>query len=166
MKQISPKEALNRFMPLPCVFVISIDKKGKPSGMIASWVMQTSFNPSILAVAIGKAKFTYQLIKESQEFVIAIPNKKLEPAVLFFGTKSGRNYDKFQETGLKTTRGKFVKSPLLLDATLNYECQVVKEIDSGDHVIFLGKVVASWLNEKKKVLLNMVYGPEMVFAEF
>ncbi len=30
-----------------------------------------------------------------------------------------------------------------------------KIVDSGDHVIFIGKILASYLNEEKKVLFNM-----------
>jgi flavin reductase (DIM6/NTAB) family NADH-FMN oxidoreductase RutF len=167
MKEISPKEALNHFFPLCCVFVISADKQGKPSGMIASWVMQTSFEPPLITVSVGKTRFTYGLIKQSREFVVAVPNKKLEEAVRVFGTKSGRDIDKFKATGLKTQKGRLVKLPLIVEATLNYECKLWKEVDSGDHGIFIGEVVASWINEGEKVLMNMGKAEgKRVFEEF
>lgn len=167
MKEISPQEALGHFLPLPCVFVISVDKKGKPSGMIASWVIQTSFVPPLIAVSVGKTRHTNNLIEESKEFVIAIPNKDLEEAVKFFGSKSGRNIDKFEETNLKTEKSKYVKPPLIAEATLNYECKLLEKVDTGDHSIFIGEVVASWINKGKKVLLNMGrVGGERVFGEF
>jgi len=167
MKEISPQEALDRLFPLSCVFITSINKHGKPNGMVASWVMQTSFNPPYIAISVGKKRLTYQFIKESKEFVVAVPNKKLERAIMFFGTKSGRDLDKFTEAQVKTKKGKFVKSPLLTEATINYECKLWKEVDSGDHVIFIGKVVASYINEEKKVLMSMgkVDG-KRIFEEF
>jgi flavin reductase (DIM6/NTAB) family NADH-FMN oxidoreductase RutF len=132
MKIISPEEGLKCFLPLSCVFVISVDGQGKPSGMIASWVMQASFEPPLVAVSVGKTRHTYNLIKQSEEFVIAVPNKNLEEAVRFFGTRSGRDVDKFGETKLKTRKGKLAKSPLLVEATINFECKLWQEVDSGD----------------------------------
>lgn len=167
MKMISSEEALDRFYPLSCVYVISTNKQGEPSGMVASWFIQTSFDPPLVAVSIGKSRLTYNLVKESKEFVIAVPNEKLKEVIRVFGRKSGRDVNKFKETNLKTKKAKFVKSPLLEDATFNYECELLKIVDTGDHSIFIGKVVASWINEKKKVLMNMgkVNG-KRIFKEF
>ncbi|RLE42730.1 hypothetical protein DRJ48_02865, partial [Candidatus Woesearchaeota archaeon] len=52
-------------------------------------------------------------------------------------------------------------------ATINFECKLFKEVDSGDHIIFIGKIVASYINKDKKVLLNMkkVDG-KRIFEEF
>ena len=167
MKEINPQKALVRFLPLCCVFVVSTDKEGKPSGMLASWFMQTSFNPPLIAVSVGKTRHTYNLIKQSGEFVIAVPGKELEEAAMTFGTKSGRDMDKFKETGLKTGKAKFIESPLLIEATINYECKLLQEFDTGDHTIFIAEVVASWINEDQKVLLNMgVQDGKRTFEEF
>ena len=155
MKPISPTKALDKLHPLQCVFVVSVDEKGKPNGMTASWFFQTSFEPPMVAVAIGKDRFTYSLIKDSKEFVIAIPNKKLIKTALIFGHTSGKDTDKFEKSGVKTAKAKCIRSPLIAEATLNYECKVVNMIDTGDHSIFIGEVVASWINENEKVLMNM-----------
>ena len=167
MQEIAPKDALNRLSPLPCCFIISVSKNGKPSGMIASWVMQTSFEPPLLTVSVGKSRHTFNLIKSSKEFVVAAPNKKMEKALMIFGSKSGRDTDKFKEAKLKTAKAKLIKSPILIDATLNYECKLVKSLETGDHVIFVGKVVAAHINAGKKVLMSMgrVNG-KRVFQEF
>jgi flavin reductase (DIM6/NTAB) family NADH-FMN oxidoreductase RutF len=167
MKETIPSEALNALYPINCVFVLSVDANGKPSGMIASWVTQTSFHPPLISVAIGKTRNTYTLVKQSREFVIAIANKALEPAVKIFGTKSGRNVDKFAETKIQYTNSKYLKTPILTDATFNFECKVINEVETGDHVLFIGEVVAAWRNEEKKVMLNMGhYAHGWVFTEF
>jgi flavin reductase (DIM6/NTAB) family NADH-FMN oxidoreductase RutF len=167
MEKASLEQALDRFLPLSCVYVISVNAQGEPSGMIASWVIQTSFNPPLIAVSIGKTRFTYNLIKDSKEFVIAVPNEKLKEAIRIFGLKSGANINKFKETNLKTKKASFVKSPLLADATINYECKLLQIVDTGDHSIFIGEVMAAWMNKNKKVLLNMgkVKG-KRIFKEF
>jgi flavin reductase (DIM6/NTAB) family NADH-FMN oxidoreductase RutF len=167
MKQVSPKEAFNKFKPESCVFVISVDKKGKPSGMVAGWNMKCSIKPPLFAVALWKKGYTHKLIRQSKEFVIAVPNKKLQKAVEFFGTTHGDKVDKFKITKIEILKSKYLKSPLIKDATINFECKLEREIDSGDHIIFIGKILAAYINPKKKVLLNMKkVGRKRIFKEF
>jgi flavin reductase (DIM6/NTAB) family NADH-FMN oxidoreductase RutF len=155
MEKISISESFEKFKPESCVFVISINREGKPSGMIAGWNMKCSMDPPLFAVSLSKKGYTHRLIRESREFVIAVPNKELEDALVQFGSTHGNDIDKFCETGVKTEKPETVRTPLLSNATLNYECKLFKEVDSGDHIIFIGRVVAAQINRGKKVLFNM-----------
>jgi flavin reductase (DIM6/NTAB) family NADH-FMN oxidoreductase RutF len=167
MKKTTIKEAFNKYKPESCVFVISIDNNGKPSGMIAGWNMKCSMKPPLFAVSLSKKGHTHKLIQQSKEFVIAVPNKKLEESLLLFGSKHGNEIDKFAESKIKTSKAKFVKSPLIKKATINFECKLFKKVDSGDHIIFIGKILASYANKDKKVLLNMKkMDGKRVFKEF
>ncbi|NOX37832.1 MAG: flavin reductase family protein [Calditrichaeota bacterium] len=167
MKTVTPREAFDRFKPESCVFVISVDRGGRPSGMIAGWNMKCSYDPPLFAVALSKTGYTHRLIRESGEFVIAVPNKGLQSAVEFFGSTHGDQVDKFKETGLATLPARHIQSPLIRDATINFECVLEKEVDSGDHIIFIGRILEAYVNEGKKVLLNMkkVDG-RRIFEEF
>lgn len=167
METASVRDAFDRFKPEPCVFVISSDKTGKPNGMVAGWNMKCSWDPPLFAVALQKKGNTQRLIKESKEFVVAVPNKGLEAQVKFFGSVHGNVVDKFRESGIATAQATRVKSPLLKDATVNLECALEKTVDAGDHYIFVGLVLAAHINRGGKVLLNMrkVSG-ERVFEEF
>ena len=167
MKQISTKEAFNNFKPESCVFVISVDKDDNPNGMVAGWNTKCSMDPPLFAVALSKKNNTHKLIHQSKEFVIAVPNKGLEKEVKFFGSHKGKEVDKFKATGIETLRAKFIKPPLIKKATFNFECKLVKEVDAGDHIVFIGKILAAYWNKGKKVLLNMksVRG-KRVFKEF
>lgn len=167
MKEVSVLTAFRKFKPENVVFVISICKDGRPSGMVAGWCMKCSSKPPLFAVALSKKGYTHKLIRESKEFVIAVPNKEMEKELVFFGSTHGNKVDKFRKTKIETERAKFIRSPLLKKATLNFECKLEKEIDSGDHIIFIGKILASYLNKNKKVLLNIgrVKG-KRVFREF
>jgi len=166
MKEISPKEVV--FRPYSCVFVISWDEKNKkPRGMVAGCYMKCSSDPPLLAVALWKKGYTHKLIRKSKEFVIAFPNKKLVEEVEFFGSTHGDKVDKFKETGIKTLKAKYVKSPLLKDATINLECKLYKEINVGDNIMFIGKILAAYINPNKKIL--MVYkkfNGKRIFKEF
>jgi len=167
MEKIGISESFEKFKPESCVFVVSIDRENKPSGMIAGWNMKCSMDPPLFAVSLSKKGYTHRLIRESREFVLAVPNKELEDALILFGSTHGNEIDKFCETGVETETAGLVRSPLLSKATLNYECELFKEVDSGDHIIFIGRVVAAHINRGKKILLNMKKADGMrVFEEF
>ena len=167
MKKVSVAEAYDKFKPERCVFVISVNKEGKPSGMICGWSTKCSRNPGLFAVVLRKKGYTQKLIRESKEFVIAVPNKFLEKEVKLFGSVSGRDVDKFKESKIETERAEFIKSPLIKNATLNFECKLYKEVDSSDHIMFIGEILASYINEGKKILFNLkkVSG-DRIFEEF
>ena len=50
---------------------------------------------------------------------------------------------------------------------MNFECKLIQEIIPGDHVVFIGEILASYISEDKKVLLNMGRSNgNRVFEEF
>ena len=167
MQPTTTNEAFAKFKPETCVFVISTDKTGKPGGMIAGWNMRCSSNPPLLAVSLSKKGFTHTLIQQTKEFTIAVPNKQLQKHLELFGSTHGNQTDKFKETGIQTQKAQHIQPPLLKDATINFECKLEKEVDSGDHIIFIGRILASYINEEKKILLNKgrIDG-KRVFEEF
>ena len=154
MRETDYKTASENIKPYPFVFVISVDGQERPGGMVAAWHMKCSFDPPLIAVSLSKKGNTGKLIRQSRDFVVAVPNKGLEKEVVFFGTTHGNEVDKFRETGIKTAKAKHVRPPLIKDATVNFECRVQKEVDAGDHTIFIGEVLASYVNEGRKILFQ------------
>ncbi len=155
MQEVSVSDAFDKFKPEHCVFVISIDSNLSPSGMALARCMKCSRNPGYLAISIGQKSYTYELIQKSKEFVVAVPNKELEEDLLFFGSVSGRDINKFEKTNLATISAKKIKTPLIKDATINFECILEQEIQLGDSVLCIGKIVATHMDNDKKILLNM-----------
>lgn len=110
--------------------------------MTADWVSPVSFDPPLLIVSVGKTRFTHELIKQSKEFVVAIPSAKMISSVLKCGSVSGRKMkDKFEYSGLKRKKSRFVKIPSIEGAARNIECKLVDAFDAGDHTIFVGKIL-------------------------
>jgi len=166
MKETNPKEAFNKFKPESCVFVISIDEEGKPSGMVAGWNTKCSLHPPMFAVSLSQNGYTHKLIRESGEFTICVPNKELEDAVNIFGSHHGDDVDKFDMSGVKTIASQHIKTPILADASICFECTLESELIVGDHILFVGKILASYTAEKG-VLLNMkMIKNRRVFEEF
>jgi len=150
MREIELKDLraiFRKLKPERVVLVTSVDLHGRPNVMVAEWFMRTSFEPPLVAISIGKTRYTHKLIKESKEFVVAFPSSEMVKEVVYCGTHSGRDVDKFKETGLKIREAKFVKAPLIENCILNLECKVVDSLDTGDHTIFVGEVVAAYYKE-------------------
>lgn len=155
MEKVSVEDSFNKFKPESTVFVISVDSEGKPNGMIAGWNMKCSSEPPLFAVSLSKKGNTHKLIRQSKEFVVAVPNKELEDEVRFFGSTHGNKINKFDKTKIEIEKAKFIKSPLIKKATINFECKLEKEINAGDHIIFIGRILTSYINKDKKVLFNI-----------
>ena len=80
-------------------------------------------------VLVRPSRYTYELIESSRDFTVNVPARGLEQEVTYFGTTSGRDCDKFAETGLSTRPSRTVKAPSIADCSVSFECKVVHHND-------------------------------------
>lgn len=144
LKECKVDEAILRKYPEQVVLVTSVDTNGKPNIITVGWTMFCSGTPPMVAIAIGKTRYSHDSILKSGCFGYAFPDAKLKQAMLYCGSQSGRNVDKFKETGLTAQPAKVIRAPLIAECPVNFECEVVHAYDSGSHTIFVGKLVAAW----------------------
>lgn len=121
---------------------------GRRSICPLGWKMNTSFTPPMMAISVAPTRFTHDLIVKSGEFVLAWPGEELAQATILCGTKSGRDLDKFRESGLTAVTGEHVKAPLVGECIVNLECRLAGRLTTGDHTIFAGEILAVWVSEK------------------
>ncbi len=133
--------------PRPVVLLTSVGKDGKANIMSAAWVTPLSKNPPLIAVSIGKGRYSHRLIEESGEFVINIPTKDLVKQVELCGRKSGMYLDKFKASGLTAKPSKIVAPPIIDECVGHLECRVVNRVSAGDHTVFIGEVLAAYAEE-------------------
>lgn len=145
-------QGLRRALVEPVAFVLSTGNDGTVGGLACSWNMKVSYDPPVFAVAIGKIRHTLSLIEQSGEFVVVFPSTQHEAAIEYFGTVSGRHEDKVAKAGLKTVPSKHLKTPLVADARLNFECKVRNRVDEGDHYVYFADVLAIHLDETRSQL--------------
>jgi len=119
-----------------------------------AWHMPTSFDPELYSISVGKTRFSCELIKHSKVFVVNFMPYTLKEKALFCGTHTGRHMDKFEETGLTREESEKIDCPIIKEALAYLECEVVNEFETGDHVIFVGKVINSKLNKTGKRLFQ------------
>ncbi|MFC1478944.1 flavin reductase family protein [Candidatus Margulisiibacteriota bacterium] len=130
----------------PVTLVTSSFKEQKNVATIA-WAMPVSASPGLVAIAVTNKRFTYELIRESREFIINIPTQKMKDVVLFCGSTCGRELDKFSKTGLTPVDSKKLDTPIVEECFAHIECKVVNEALVGDHMLFVGDVIAAYTDE-------------------
>ncbi len=140
------QEAIDRKYPEQIVLAIARDAQGKHNPMTLGWTMITSGQPLMMAISVGLTRHTLAAIRHSREFVICFPSSTMASEVRFFGTRSGRDVDKLVACGTKTQPAAKIDSVLLSDAVANFECVLESELETGDHVIFVGRIVAAHVN--------------------
>jgi len=116
------------------------------------WHTPLSFNPAMYGIVIGKTRFSYRLISESGVFAVNFMPFSHKDAVLFCGRTSGIKTDKFAESGLTKTECAKIDCPRIKEASAYLECEVVNQIETGDHVMFIGRVLnAELLHYEKRI---------------
>ena len=157
-KQVEYSDAVKTKYPEQVVIAIAKDRQGRANPVTLGWTMIVSGNPPMMAIAVAKKHYSIEAITHSECFTIAFPSSDMADAALFFGSKSGREIDKFAEFECETEPAKEIDSVLLADAVANFECTLELQVPAGDHIIFVAEVVCSHVNTEPKKRLYTV-GP-------
>ena len=90
----------NMLYPLPAVMVSVGNKQGKTNIITVAWTGTICTNPAMVYISVRPERYSYQMIKESGEFVINLTTEKLVKATDYCGVKSGRDVDKRKEMNI------------------------------------------------------------------
>ncbi|MCJ7424841.1 flavin reductase family protein [Candidatus Bathyarchaeota archaeon] len=145
--KVAAQSAYRLLHPMHTVLVSCIGKVGKPNIITLAWAMPTSINPPLVAVSIAPRRHSYNLIKETGEFVVNIPTMGILKETLVCGRVSGRDHDKFEETGFTALPAKKVRPPAIGECVAHLECKLHSEFITGDHTVFVGEIVEAYANE-------------------
>lgn len=138
----------NMLYPLPAVMVSTADKKGNDNIITVAWTGTICTNPAMVYISVRPERHSYNMLKESGEFVINLTTEKLARATDWCGVRSGRDTDKWKEMNL--TRGKADKlsyAPVIAESPVNIECKVTEIKELGSHHMFLAEVKAVQIDE-------------------
>ena len=114
----------------------------------------------VFMVAVRDSRHTFTLIEEATDFTVSIPSGDLRKEIMYCGTKSGRDKDKFTECNLQIADGRTVISPIIDVAGLHFECRIVYKsaMDPGNmtadfealypdidyHTLYFGEITACY----------------------
>jgi flavin reductase (DIM6/NTAB) family NADH-FMN oxidoreductase RutF len=156
------EQAAERRFPEQITIAIAKDPRGKHNPITISWTMLTSIEPPMLAISVGKQRYSATALRHAREFVLSLVSTGMTTEAVFHGTKSGRDLDKLAECGTKTQPATEIDSVLLADAVANFECKLESEHETGDHVIFVGRVVAAHVHQDPDVRRLYALGHEQM----
>ncbi|MBQ1237589.1 MAG: flavin reductase family protein [Oscillospiraceae bacterium] len=144
--------------PVPAVMV-SCGTMEKSNIITIAWTGIVNSDPAMTYISVRPSRYSYDLIRESGEFVINLTNDKLIRATDLCGVKSGRDGDKFQLAKLTKEPASQLACPMIAESPISLECRVKQVLPLGSHDMFLAEIVAvnvdeSLLDEKGKLHLS------------
>ena len=150
----------NMLYPLPAVMASCGDQEGRTNIITVAWTGTVCTNPAMVYISVRPQRYSYDIIRDSGEFVINLTTEKLLRAADWCGVRSGRDTDKWKEMHL--TAGKASRlafAPVIEESPVNIECRVTEVRHLGSHDMFLAEVLAvhadeAYMDERKKFHLE------------
>ena len=118
------------------VYVIGVAASGRENAFTAAWVMQTSFQPPMLALSINPLHSSYALLKAGGGFTVNVLQRGQRELALHFGLPQSAS--KLASVAWRPSRS---GAPILDQAMAWFECELDGECASGDHVLVVGRVI-------------------------
>tara|TARA_Y100000034_G_C6741519_1_gene329059 strand:+ start:249 stop:749 length:501 start_codon:yes stop_codon:yes gene_type:complete len=116
-------------------------KEEKDDIFACDWHMPLSREPKMYAIAVHKDRFSLSLIQNSKFFCINFVSHRLEKQVIEIEKHNSQHIDKFSKAEIELEECNTITCGRLINAVGYFECEVVDEIDTGDHVLFIAKVM-------------------------
>ena len=132
----------NMLYPLPAVMVSCRRGDEKPNIITVAWTGTVCSDPAMVYISVRPERYSYDIIRESGEFVINLTTESLAEATDWCGVRSGRDVDKFAQMHLTPVPSKYVSVPSIAESPVNIECRVKQVIPLGSHDMFLAEVTA------------------------
>ena len=150
----------NMLNPVPAVMVSVTDKAGNNNIITVAWAGTVCTNPPMVSISVRPTRFSYDMICKTKEFVLNLTTEELAYATDYCGVRSGRDVDKFKETGLTREKADIVSAPMIQESPVSIECKVKEIKELGSHHMFLADVVAvhadeHYMDENNRFDLNL-----------
>jgi len=118
---------------------------GKDHLMFGTWLMQTSFKPSLVAFAFSEDARTLANVRRTKAFVVSFLNQGMEKVA---GSVVDGSLEKVKRN--RTPSG----LPLVAGSSAWIECRLLDLLEKGDHHIALAEVVDVGLGDGKLLSLD------------
>ena len=138
----------NMVYPLPAVLVTCTDGKGNDNVLTIAWTGTICTDPALAYISVRPERHSYNMIKETGEFVINLTTEELVFATDYCGVRSGKDEDKFKKCHLTKEEAVSVKAPLIKESPVNIECRVRDMVEYGSHTLFVADVLNVHADEK------------------
>ncbi len=135
--------------PVPVV-LITCGAAGRFNVFSLNRIASCNAEPPMISVSIRPMRVSHDIIDRAGEFVVNIPWPDMEMVSDFVGTTTGRETDKWLESGLTRLPSAVVQPPLIGECPVNIECRVVEKLRLPSHTLFVAEALA--LHVERRVL--------------
>ncbi len=139
--------AVTVVVPTPVWIVCSYDTNGRPNGMAVAWGGVCCSEPPSVTVSLRKATYSYGCLTSRKAYTVNVLPEEYLAQADYFGIVSGRDRDKFSDTGLTPIKSDLVDAPFIGEAALVLECRVAHTFDIGLHTLFIGEIADAKIEE-------------------
>lgn len=133
--------------PLPAVLV-TCGTKEKANVLTIAWTGIINTVPPMTYISVRPERHSYNIIKETGEFVINLTTSAMAKETDFCGVRSGRDIDKISRCRLHLTAGETVSAPVIEESPLSLECRVTEIKELGSHHMFIAEITKVRLEER------------------
>lgn len=131
------------------VVLVTAAYRGRANVTATPWQTPLSLVPPLVGVAVSPLRFTYDLIRRSEEFVVNVPSVERFEAVRTCLRVSGHDVeDKFKLVGFTLASAQVVGAPLIEQCLGWVECGLVAVHELGDHHLLVGQALCAWVEEE------------------
>ncbi len=145
----------------PGLLLVTQGRNGSPNPMAIGWgTIGIVWGIPIFTVLVRPSRHSYTLLEENGDFTVNVMPAHMAKIVMFCGTTSGRNVDKFAEAGLTPMPPLQCTTPIIAESLIAYECRTVMANDvltdrmdtgiqnsaypTGDfHRVYYGKILSA-----------------------
>jgi flavin reductase (DIM6/NTAB) family NADH-FMN oxidoreductase RutF len=124
------------------VYVVTVVDEGQPSGMLATWVSQTSFKPPMVSLAVNKERGILNAVKVGSGLTINILGKENHDIFKAFAKPHQENLNRFEGIKLSASHN---GCAAFADAVAYLECVVESLVDAGDHCLAVARITGGAL---------------------
>lgn len=129
--------------------------------MVASWgFVGVMWGKKVFVAPIRDSRYTKEMLDKTGEFTVSVPAAgTMKKELAFCGSKSGRDCDKWAETGMKKQAAKEVGTCVVAGCERYFECRVLGVLPMGNmdksrvaqwyasgdlHNFYFGEIVAEY----------------------
>jgi flavin reductase (DIM6/NTAB) family NADH-FMN oxidoreductase RutF len=134
------------------LYVLTLVRDKIETGMLASWVMQCSFSPPQLSVAVRREREVASLLTQGSLFTLNILEGSQTDMIVHFGKGFALGADAFDKVDVtrQPPRG-----AVLNEALARLECEVIDRFAAGDHDLIIGRIVEGALLDEGQPMVHI-----------
>lgn len=134
--------------PLPAVIVTVGSNPDEWNPITIAWTGTICSDPAMCYISVRPERHSYPILVKNMEFTINLTTTDMAKATDWIGVRSGKDYNKWKESGLTPIPGVKVSSPTIKESPLSIECRVKNIVQLGTHSMFVADVLNVRADEK------------------